>query len=197
MEIQPSKHEASNPAEFSSISAIRDFADLPAEAWKGFFIVAMKRLEKVKPNWVEMTYWELENFQLTWRLCDFVRSQPRGPRWMAEAFRHMENRSLATGAVKPEPDVSPRSLLSIYAKMLREVQKIKKGEKDLKLSRRAPIKNLKDYWRSNLRILMDSLARPGKQAKITPALLKKACHESRLRRLTRYSTLYMGQTPNT
>lgn len=135
-----------DPSDSSVVSHAR-LTHLPPAAWKGFFLVALKRLEKCKPGWARLAQRELVDFYHTWVFCGFNRDTPRELRWMVEAFQYMERRDLGRGKIKPEEDPAAYWLIAKYEQLRRALAALKRQHREL----RSPPK---DFWRTGLQRIL-------------------------------------------
>lgn len=125
---------------------------LPAEAWKGFCVVAWMRLERSNPRWAEIILDEFGEFETTWLSNAYINKVGGGnvgEKWMREAFQYM----LRTKPKKGQKSLDrPRHLLRYYTLFLRDISKIRKDNPGLK-SKPRHVKEA--FWKEKLQGLLN------------------------------------------
>lgn len=108
-----------------------------AKIWHGLFIVALKRLQRARPQWADDLYCELTEF-----LCSLLQNESdlsakEFAAWLRTALEHMERRPYSrgrsrTGKIRGQQDIggSPEFLLLQYRYILPRLQLLQREWKE-------------------------------------------------------------------
>ncbi len=148
---------------------------LPAEAWKGFCVVAWMRLERSNPRWAEIILDEFGEFEWTWCSKAFSKKYGGGDvgeKWMREAFQHM----LRTKPKKGQKSLDrPRHLLQYYTQFLRDISRLREDNPGL---RSKPGHVRKTFWKEKLQGLLNRHPYHDEtrtHARVTAEMIETAC----------------------
>ncbi len=154
--LKPKIPLPSRPNDSWYINPLRSMR-LPDGAWKGLFLVALKRLEKAKRGWAEFTVDQVINFELCYTFCKITEA------WKHKAFRYMEDCPLPTGRGRKKPDVHPALYLRHYTQLKRYFD-----------AHQEWTQGTDDQVRDHLRWILNAMGPPGVRAKVNRHLIQKA-----------------------
>jgi hypothetical protein len=136
---------------------------LPADVWRGLFLVTLNRLKRARPAWADFTADQVRDFYYSHVFCYSLKDTPTERRWIADALKEMEACSLPDGRGRKKPDVHPSRHLPRYTQLKRYFDEHPTWTE-----------GTDDDIREHLRRLLNELGPAGVRAKISKPLVAHA-----------------------